>query len=465
MQRLQHHDRGQQPRRHRRASVDRGVHIRERLRREQSPPVFGQEREHAPGRNHLPAHDPHLGTGRNPPTTHHDPSLNPEIPPGQTTKIFRTFLGPETCRCRRAAAPYTRISSALPVSRLLVELSLTSIKELIILIRQELEALPARYGYSVRHVEAVLDMAWEVPPSAEDPTIAWRLQEIHNAFVRARITREAPDSVLLPPWHMPLLLPGKAPTGAAHHAEELEWHLRHHPDFEPSRFLRGDEEPRRFLRSDDSGQPHLPDLRLENGVAAAVQDELRVQREAVQREKKGLNAPLPVVVYVKEGDHLAVLATIEELAQAIARSDQNASEDVIEAFPPVEGSFFQRMRLIVSSAARRELTDGLRRAAELRLEEQQAVVNGMYVEQISKLITALENTTEAAFLVGSMVFIKAGGRLRTRILTTRELLYLQEHPGLMRDPASMEVALDAALPPDDAVPLHRDEAGPPMLDV
>lgn len=190
-----------------------------------------------------------------------------------------------------------------------------------------------------------------------------------------------------------------------------------------------------------------------------------MQREAVQREKKGLNAPLPVVVYVKEGDHLAVLATIEELAQAIARSDQNASEDVIEAFPPVEGSFFQRMRLIVSSAARRELTDGLRRAAELRLEEQQAVVNGMYVEQISKLITALENTTEAAFLVGSMVFIKAGGRLRTRILTTRELLYLQEHPGLMRDPASMEVALDAALPPDDAVPLHRDEAGPPMLDV
>lgn len=92
MQRLQHHHRCQQARRHRRAPVGRRVHVRERLRREQQPLVFGQEREHAPGRNQLPARDPHLRPGRSPPTAHHDPSVNSRARSGLTTKIFRTFL-------------------------------------------------------------------------------------------------------------------------------------------------------------------------------------------------------------------------------------------------------------------------------------------------------------------------------------------------------------------------------------
>jgi hypothetical protein len=39
-----------------------GIHVQEGLLREQHPPVFGQEREHAPGRDQLPAQTVESGT-------------------------------------------------------------------------------------------------------------------------------------------------------------------------------------------------------------------------------------------------------------------------------------------------------------------------------------------------------------------------------------------------------------------
>jgi hypothetical protein len=64
VQRLQHHHRREHLRRHARPPVRRGVHVREHPRREQRVPVPGQEREHAPRRDQLPARLPHIRPGQ-----------------------------------------------------------------------------------------------------------------------------------------------------------------------------------------------------------------------------------------------------------------------------------------------------------------------------------------------------------------------------------------------------------------
>ncbi|NRQ31273.1 hypothetical protein HII36_05400 [Nonomuraea sp. NN258] len=143
---------------------------------------------------------------------------------------------------------------------------------------------------------------------------------------------------------------------------------------------------------------------------------------------------VPLVLYIKHGDHLAARQAMRDLAEEYGSTEE---------FPPLEGSFFQRFRLWTQRRGAQELGDAMRRVAELPLEEQQANVNSLNAEAVSKLITALDNTETAAGLVGSILVIKVNGAMNFRTLTNREIIYLGQHPGLIRDPASMQVALDA----------------------
>ncbi|MFB4284843.1 hypothetical protein ACBJ59_56915 [Nonomuraea sp. MTCD27] len=150
--------------------------------------------------------------------------------------------------------------------------------------------------------------------------------------------------------------------------------------------------------------------------------------------------PTPMILYVKDGDPLAIQQAMIDLAEEYGEA---------EYFPPLKGSFFQRFRIWTRSQSAQELSDAMRVAAQLPLQQQQANNNVVHAEAASKLIAALDNTDTACGLVGSMLVIKFNGVLNFRTLTNREIIYLTKHPGLIRDPASMQVALEALPIGDD----------------
>lgn len=74
-------------------------------------------------------------------------------------------------------------------------------------------------------------------------------------------------------------------------------------------------------------------------------------------------------------------------------------------------------------------------------------------EAMASLIESLADTERAVVQVGDILLIKDSDRVLTRLLTPRQLRYLERHPDLLKSPSDILRALD-----DPTNPLGRPSA-------
>jgi hypothetical protein len=159
---------------------------------------------------------------------------------------------------------------------------------------------------------------------------------------------------------------------------------------------------------------------------------------------------IPVTIYLSERD------AKDTVKQAVLGLLTVFDFKVIDALPPLEGSWYQafvaRMRRASTS---RELADRMQkveRGIELHvLQKKQAEIDSLQGEAVAKLLAALESTPTALIQIGSVLLVKVDGVPAVRNLTQRELIYLERNPGLLRNPAAILEALQKA----DQEPLPR----------
>ncbi|MEN3540649.1 hypothetical protein AAH991_36430 [Microbispora sp. ZYX-F-249] len=148
---------------------------------------------------------------------------------------------------------------------------------------------------------------------------------------------------------------------------------------------------------------------------------------------------LPVLLYLENTeDYPEVVAALKGMVEAYDGSD-------IEASPGIWGSVFQRLRMWLRGEDGKLLQAQIQRAAELRLvDESQATVDDQEAAAAAKLIAAFEKIESGTAIVGSLLLVKANGRVDIRNLTPQEITYLKRHPGLIRNPEGVMQALQEA---------------------
>lgn len=96
----------------------------------------------------------------------------------------------------------------------------------------------------------------------------------------------------------------------------------------------------------------------------------------------------------------------------------------------------------MTSTEMAERMEKVERGIELHLlHKKQAEIDSLQGEAVAKLLTALESTPTALIQIGSVLLIKIDGVPAVRNLTQQELIYLEQNPALLRNPAGIFEAL------------------------
>jgi hypothetical protein len=152
---------------------------------------------------------------------------------------------------------------------------------------------------------------------------------------------------------------------------------------------------------------------------------------------------VPVTVYLSDGDaHRDVQNAMSDLLSQFGL-------EVVTALPSLEGSWYRafvtRLRNAETSDELADRLQRVERGIELHLlHKKQAEIDSLQGEAVAKLLTALESTPSALIQIGSVLLVKVDGIPVVRNLTQQELTYLERNPSLLRNPAAILDALQAA---------------------
>jgi serine/threonine kinase PknH len=136
----------------------------------------------------------------------------------------------------------------------------------------------------------------------------------------------------------------------------------------------------------------------------------------------------------------------EPLRDAVVEVLEVAGFEVVSRDDPVRGSWFQRLfvRHRDSAAVKKlgELAEEAVRAAQLKyINTPRSESDEREANAIARLAEAMSNETDAVVFTSSILFIKTGGRLVSRVLTEAEIRKVQSNPELMRAPQELLQAL------------------------
>ena len=150
---------------------------------------------------------------------------------------------------------------------------------------------------------------------------------------------------------------------------------------------------------------------------------------------------VPVHIFLARGD------TPASVERALARFLATMNVSIEATGKPEFGSWFRKLIAKTQEPATRVmLADSFakgRRALELQLvQKNQADIDRNQAEAAAALLNALKGEDAAVVQIGSIVvlkFIDASGGARTvvRSLTQREMIYMEEHPELLKNPSDI----------------------------
>jgi hypothetical protein len=168
------------------------------------------------------------------------------------------------------------------------------------------------------------------------------------------------------------------------------------------------------------------------GLPVPASDEVRDRLRAVIALIEQSAALVPVTIYLSDADgHERVQSAVESLIAA-------AGLVIVSRDDSVEGSWFRRMW--ASEAAVTALN-----AAESRLiQEQDAKLTAVYLQNLPALITALQPTKDAVVRAGAFLVVKVDWVVAVHQLTPRQQLALNHSPQLAAAPQEILRALGLA---------------------
>lgn len=138
-----------------------------------------------------------------------------------------------------------------------------------------------------------------------------------------------------------------------------------------------------------------------------------------------------------------------EIEQALLEVIDVFGFDVIYDAPGIIGSwfheFFLRAKKVVEANTEEDRLEEYARALRIKLlDQQQAQVDSMQADAVSKLLTAVGDRKNALLQVGSVLLIIVDGVPVVRNLTQLELIFYERNPILFRDPAKALAELQKA---------------------
>ncbi len=84
-----------------------------------------------------------------------------------------------------------------------------------------------------------------------------------------------------------------------------------------------------------------------------------------------------------------------------------------------------------------DVLEKLRRALELQtLDRPQAEVNSTQATAVAGLVSSLQGTPQALIQIGSLLIVKVNDVPIVVTLSQRQLLHMESHPSLFRDPCA-----------------------------
>lgn len=186
--------------------------------------------------------------------------------------------------------------------------------------------------------------------------------------------------------------------------------------------------------------------------------------EYVPRDRLGSSGAsyrrsIPVTIYISEE------GPSETIESAVTQVLDSFDLGVTHRLPPVRGSWYRafvaRTKKVANSPELKARLEKVERAIEIQaLHRHQAQIDSAQGDAVAKLITALGVTPNAIIQIGSVLLVKVDNVLAVRNLTQRELGYLENNPGLLREPSKalywlQQVAegvdsIDQPLPLDDS---------------
>ncbi|CAO5228424.1 hypothetical protein [Frankia sp. AgKG'84/4] len=149
---------------------------------------------------------------------------------------------------------------------------------------------------------------------------------------------------------------------------------------------------------------------------------------------------IPARIWIDDGDAVVIQEAFEEVVDSYGLT-------ISVELPPERGSWFKRMFLrtqgnITETQLRDNLSD-LEKMLEIQLGGR--ATSGLHDRQseaTARLLTALDNTSNAVVQIGNVLLIKNMGAVFARGLTPHELVYFERNAHLFRSPESALIALE-----------------------
>jgi hypothetical protein len=165
------------------------------------------------------------------------------------------------------------------------------------------------------------------------------------------------------------------------------------------------------------------------GPPMPASDEIRDRIRAAIALLEQSAALVPVTIYLSDADgHERVETAVEHLLTG-------AGLVIVSRDDPVEGSWFRRM--LASEA----VVTGLNAAESRLVQQQEAQLTAMYLQNLPALITALQPTKDAVVRAGAFLVVKVEWVVAVHQLTPRQQLTLNHSPQLAAAPHEILRAL------------------------
>lgn len=155
----------------------------------------------------------------------------------------------------------------------------------------------------------------------------------------------------------------------------------------------------------------------------------------------------PVRIYLPVGqEHESVERAVRELLDLCGL-------EVVQEVPEVRGSWYRKLVAApkTGNPDGREAMKMLSTAVRFQaLGQADPPRDAQMVDSVTKLMTALSKEESAAIQLGAILFVKVNDTYTVLSLTTRQILLLEQDPGLMRNPATVLSRLKRAVDGDTA---------------
>lgn len=191
----------------------------------------------------------------------------------------------------------------------------------------------------------------------------------------------------------------------------------------------------------------IGDLETRNNKYSEIQRDFQAYLVAKSIGLNPDNIPLrryiPIRVYLAEDQEEA----IEKISKALHSLHNSLGFTITDEFPEERSSFFKKWFGKTSSEEIQEIVeDKLRKAARgielATIGKYQSEIDKNQAEAVSLLLKSLENSTNAACQIGSILVIKTtdsngSSNIFTRTLTQNELLIIEKNQNLLKEPQNI----------------------------